>query len=233
MGKRSSTRGSRKRRTMLWSLIALGALAILAGLFTLIANLLITQGTDDFILASPENAPTAQCAIVLGARVYKDGTPAAMLTDRLEVGVQLYKLGKVDKLLLSGDHGRTDYDEVNVMLDYVVARGVPDIDVFTDHAGFDTYDTMYRARDVFMVKTAVVVTQGYHLSRAVYTARTLGLEAVGVGADLRPYLHHFRNEAREVLARVNAVLQLRITHPLPKYLGPRIPITGDGRATRG
>jgi SanA protein len=114
-----------------------------------------------------------------------------------------------------------------------VERGVPSEDVFTDHAGFDTYDSMYRARDVFLVKNAIVVTQGYHLSRAVYTARALGLDAVGVSADLRPYLHPLRNQAREILARLNAVIQLHITHPGPKYLGPEIPITGSGEATRG
>ena len=92
-----------------------------------------------------EEAPAAQCAIVLGARVYANGTPSPMLADRLETGIKLYKLGKVDKLLLSGDHGTTTYDEVNAMLEYALARGVPDEDVFTDHAGFDTYDTMYRA----------------------------------------------------------------------------------------
>ncbi len=228
MGKRS-----RGRRIGFWSLIAVGILVVLAGVFTLAANLVITQKSDEYIVASPEDAPHAQCAIVLGARVFQDGSLYAMTADRMDVAIRLYELGKVDKLLISGDHGTTTYDEVNAMLEYAVERGVPAEDVFTDHAGFDTYDTMYRARDVFMVQTAIVVTQSYHLSRAVYTARTLGLEAVGVGADLRPYLHPLRNEAREILARTNAFLQLHITHPGPKYLGPQLPITGDGTATRG
>jgi SanA protein len=227
------TQHSRKRRTLFWSLIAAGILVVLIGVATLVTNLVIIKGADDYIVASPEAAPHAQCAIVLGARVFKDGTPYAMVADRLEVAIQLYKLGKVDKLLLSGDHGTKTYDEVNAMLKYVVDRGVPDEHVFTDHAGFDTYDTMYRARDVFMVKSAIVVTQTYHLSRAVYTARIIGLEAVGVSADLRPYLHPLRNQAREILARVNAALELHLTRPQPKFLGPQIPITGDGKATRG
>jgi SanA protein len=228
MGKRS-----RRRRAVFWSLIALGIVVVLAGLALLVPNLIITRGARDYIVQSPEDAPHAQCAIVLGARVYPDGSPYPMLADRLETGIKLYELGKVDKLLLSGDHGQTTYDEVNVMLDYVLARGVPDEDVFTDHAGFDTYDTMYRARDVFQVETALIVTQDFHLSRAVYTARELGLEATGVVADLQPYGSETRNAVREVLARANAVLQLHITHPDPKYLGPLIPITGDGRTTRG
>ena len=217
----------------MWSLIASGILVLLVGLVVLIPNLVITRSVDDYIVENPADAPPAQCAIVLGARVYENGTPSPMLADRLETGVRLYELGKVDKLLLSGDHGQTDYDEVNVMLDYVLARGVPDEDVFTDHAGFDTYDTMYRARDVFEVTTALIVTQEFHLSRAVYTARELGLEVTGVVADLRPYYDEGRNAAREVLARVKAAMQLHITHPGPKYLGPVIPIDGDGRATRG
>ncbi len=228
MGKRG-----RRRRVLLWSLIAVAVLVLLTGLALLAANLIVIRGAHDYIAQSPEDAPHAQCAIVLGARVYADGKPYPMLADRLEVGIRLYKLGKVDKLLLSGDHGQTTYDEVNVMLDYVVARGIPEEDVFTDHAGFDTYDTMYRARDVFQVETAIIVTQGFHLSRAVYTARTLGLEATGVASDLRPYFNETRNATREMLARVKAILDLHITHPRPKYLGVAIPITGDGRATRG
>jgi SanA protein len=228
MGKRR-----RSRRVLLWSLVAVGILGVLAGLAVLATNLIIIRGADDYIVQDPEDAPHAQCAIVLGARIYEDGTPYPMLADRLETGIELYELGKVDKLLLSGDYGQKDYDEVDAMLEYVLARGVPDEDVFTDYAGFDTYDTMYRARDVFQVETALIVTQSFHLSRAVYTARTLGLEATGVVADLQPYSDEGRNAAREVLARVNAILQLHLTHPGPSYLGPVIPITGDGRQTRG
>lgn len=206
---------------------------VLAGLAVLVPNLIVTRSAAEHIVAAPAEAPQAQVAIVLGAKVYDDGTPAPMLTDRLETGIALYKLGKVDKLLLSGDHGQTDYDEVNTMLDYVLVRGIPDEDVFTDHAGFSTYDTMYRARDVFKVTKAVVVTQGFHLARAVYTARTLGLEATGVAADIQPYANERRFAMRDWLARVKAVIQLHITHPRPRYLGPAIPIEGDGRATRG
>lgn len=119
------------------------------------------------------------------------------------------------------------------MLRYVVERGVPDEDVFTDHAGFSTYETMYRARDVFKVTDSLVVTQRFHLARAVYTARALGLEATGVEADLRPYFDEKQLAFREWPARMKAFLQLHITKPGPKYLGPAIPIDGDGRATRG
>ena len=118
------------------------------------------------------------------------------------------------------------------MLQYVLQRGVPEEDVFTDNAGLCTYDTMYRARDVFQVETALIVTQDFHLSRAVYTARHLGLDAVGVVADLQTYRDEAPNAAREILARVNAIIELHITHPLPAKLGDPLPVTGDGRDSR-
>jgi SanA protein len=156
-----------------------------------------------------------------------------MVADRLATGVALYKAGKVQKILLSGDHGQTNYDEVNAMLKYCVDQGVPEQDIFTDHAGFDTYDSMYRARDVFKVNDCLVVTQGFHLPRAVYIARSLGLDATGVTADLQAYPNSWRFSLREWPARVKAFFQLHVTHPEPKFLGPAIPIDGDGGASRG
>ncbi len=228
MGKRS-----RRRRIVIWSSIGLGVIVVLFGLAALITNLVITRSAADSIVHDLRDAPPAQAAIVLGARVYPDGTPSPMLADRLETGVRLYKMGKVKKLLLSGDHGQTEYDEVNVMLAYVLARGVPPWDVFTDHAGFDTYDTMYRAIEVFQVRSALIVTQEFHLARSVYTARQLGLEATGVVADIQPYTNELRFRVREWLARGKAILQLHVTHPEPRFLGPPLPIDGDGRITRG
>lgn len=211
----------------------MGVVVVLLAAALLVSNLVITRSAASHIVATPEEAPVATAAIVLGARVFPDGTPSPMLADRLDTGIKLYKLGKVQKLLLSGDHGQTTYDEVNTMLRYVLARGVPDQDVFTDHAGFDTYDTMYRARDVFKVKSALIVTQKFHLSRAVYAARKLGLEATGVVSDIQSYPSEWRFHLREWAARVKAFMQLDITHPQPRFLGPEIPIDGDGRATRG
>lgn len=208
-------------------------LVLLLIILVLATSLLVTRSAGPHLVAKVEDAPKAKVAIVLGALVYNDGTPSPMLGDRLATGVALYKAGKVEKLLLSGDHGQTTYDEVNGMLEYCLAQGVPDEDIFTDHAGFDTYQTMYRARDVFEVTDCLVVTQEFHLSRAVYTARALGLEATGVVADIQPYANEFKNAARDWLARVKAFIQVELTHPEPTYLGPAIPIDGDGRATRG
>lgn len=183
-------------------------------------------------LVTVEEARPAQAALVLGAGVWADGTPSAVLEDRLEVGLALYRAGKVDKILCTGDHGTVDYDEVNAMRRYLEGRGVPTEDVFMDHAGFDTYDSMYRAREVFAVQSAVVVTQAFHLPRALFLARSLGLEAQGVSATLRPYVRQDWYELREVAARAKAFGEVLVARK-PRFLGPRIPITGDGRATHG
>lgn len=224
---------SPRRPLVFWPIIAVLVLLVIAVVLMLVPDLIMSSSTRSHIVVSPGDAPQAKVAIVLGARVYSDGTPSPMLADRLATGVELYKLGKVQKLLLSGDHGTTTYDEVNAMLRYCLERGIPDADIFTDHAGFDTYDTMYRARDVFKVTDALVVTQRFHLPRAVYIARTLGLQATGVVADIQPYTGEWRFALREWPARVKAFFQLHVTKPQPRFLGPVLPIDGDGRVTRG
>lgn len=172
----------------------------------------------------------AQAAIVLGAYVFPDGRPSTMVEDRLLAALELYQADKVDKILLSGDHGTTAYDEVNAMRRFLEEKGIPPEDIFMDHAGFDTYDSMYRARDVFQVRSAVVVTQGFHLPRAVWLARRMGLDAEGVVADRWVYDGARYYAAREILARVKAFAEWAVQRK-PVFLGPVIPITGDGRAT--
>ena len=175
----------------------------------------------------------ADCIIVLGCRVWSDNTPSAMLSDRLKRGVELYKAGAAPKLLMSGDHGREDYDEVNVMRKYAEEEGVDSKDIFTDHAGFSTYETMYRAKEVFKAKKVIIVTQSYHLYRAVYDAEKLGLEAVGVVSYERDYdsKQPYR-DVREFAARCKDFIYC-IFKPKPTYLGEVIPINGDGEMSRG
>lgn len=219
-------------------LIKAGAIAaILTALLTAGINawvILVTK-TDCYPSAArvPATKPgeqSYQAAIVLGARVWKSGRPSLVLRDRLATALELYRLGRVPKIIVSGDHGRNDYDEVNIMAAWLVAAGVPQEDVFLDHAGFDTYDTMMRAAKIFGLKRALVVTQGFHLPRAVYLARRAGIEACGVRADYRQYQGTIWNETRESLARVKCVLESLIQRD-PKYLGPTIAIEGDGRTT--
>ncbi len=170
------------------------------------------------------------CILVLGCGVKADGTPSLMLQDRLERSLQLYQLDVAPKLLMSGDHGRQDYDEVGTMKEFVVDAGVPSSDVFMDHAGFSTYESMYRAKDVFQAGKIVIVSQEYHLYRAIYIAQALGLDAYGVAADGEDYAGQWGRDVREVLARVKDFFT-SIWKPQPTYLGDAIPVNGNGDIT--
>lgn len=171
----------------------------------------------------------ADCILVLGAGV-RNGAPSPMLQDRIDCGIGLYKQGVAPKIIMSGDHGRKDYDEVNVMKDCAIESGISSEDVFMDHAGFSTYESMYRAKEIFKVEKMVIVTQKYHLFRALYIADKLGIEAVGVACDIRSYRGAEYREIREVLARTKDFFGC-IFKPEPTYLGEAIPITGDGNLT--
>lgn len=170
------------------------------------------------------------CIIVLGCQVTDDGRPSAMLNERLVRGIELYELGVAPKLLMSGDHGQDDYDEVNTMKKIAVEEGVPSEDVFMDHAGFSTYETVYRAKEIFKAEKVVIVTQEYHLYRALYIADKLGLEAYGVTSDQFVYSGQNRREIREILAR-NKDFFTSIFKPEPTYLGEAIPVNGNGNCT--
>lgn len=183
--------------------------------------------------SSVEDVPHAQAALVLGAEVKPNGSPSAMLADRISAAAELYHAGRVDKLLLSGDHGRWAYDEVGTMRRLLLARGVPAEDLFTDHAGFDTWDSAQRARRVFGVRSIVVVTQRFHMARALYAAQRAGLRASGYPADRRSYGRVMaRLHVRETIARVKVVAD-GLTGAAPRFLGPAVPIEGDGRESWG
>jgi vancomycin permeability regulator SanA len=153
-----------------------------------------------------------------------------MLEDRLRRGVELYKAGAAPKLIMSGDHGRTDYDEVNTMKQYAIDAGVPSEDIFMDHAGFSTYESMHRAKSIFCVEKMLIVTQEYHLYRAIYAARALGVEAYGVSCDYRSYSGQLYRDIREILARDKDFFTA-IFHPKPTYGGETIPVFGNGDLT--
>lgn len=192
----------------------------------------VKASTADRILTQEEAAAIqdADCILVLGCLVKNGGVPSDMLHDRLRMGVELYQLGAAPKLLMSGDHGRTNYDEVDAMKQYAVDEGIASADVFMDHAGFSTYESMYRARDIFQAKKVIIVSQEYHLHRALFIARGLGLDAYGVSADYRNYLGQTGREIREILARIKDI-GYTIFQPKPTYLGDAIPISGNGELT--
>ena len=189
----------------------------------------VHRTADGAIHAGIRDMPAAFTAIVLGCRVNGDD-PSRCLEERLQAALELYRSGRVQRLLLSGDHGTKGYDEVNTMKDWLVFRDVPEAHIFLDHAGFDTYDSMVRARKVFQVDNAVIVSQYFHLPRAVYLARAAGLRAVAFAAH-PPGGSACRGSAvREPLACVKAVLDARLAFA-PRYLGPPIPVHGDPGAS--
>ena len=169
------------------------------------------------------------CIIILGAGIWGD-KPSPMLEDRLLEGIKLYQNSVSDKIIMSGDHGRKEYDEVNIMKNYAIEKGIPSENIFMDHAGFSTYESIYRAKDIFEAKKVVIVTQEYHLYRALYIANQLGLEAYGVGADPRQYVGATFREIREILARDKDFIKC-IFKPEPTYLGDTIPVSGNGDIT--
>ena len=171
-----------------------------------------------------------QCILVLGCAVWADNEPSPMLRDRLDTAIALYRAGVAPKLLLSGDNSIVEYSEPDCMLQYTLAQGVPPEDIFLDFAGFSTYESIYRAHAVFKADRLIVVTQKYHLFRALKACDALGIEAKGVAANQQKYAGRYYREAREVLARDKDLFK-GIIKAKPTYLGDEIPIDGDGTAT--
>ena len=197
-----------------------------------VINAIVKGTVKDRILTMEAAAQltNVDCILVLGCGVRADGTPSDLLHDRLRRGVELFEAAAAPKLLMSGDHGRAWYDEVDAMKTFAVEAGVASDDVFMDHAGFSTYESMYRAKEIFQAKKIIIVTQEYHLYRAIYIAESLGMEAYGVSADYRGYSGQGQRDLREVLARVKD-FGTSLFQPKPTYLGEIIPIWGDGNLT--
>jgi len=203
-------------------------------------NSIVVSSTEDLVIGSLSDTKSLsgqeaarlkefepQCILVLGAGLSSDGTPSPMLKDRLDAGISLYLAGVAPKLLLSGDHGKKYYDEVNAMKKYALEAGVPPDDLFLDYAGFSTYESMYRAKVIFKVKRMVIVTQRYHQYRALYTAKGFGIESFGFSSDQQIYSGQASRDFREFLARNKDFIQM-LVKPEPTFLGPSIPITGNG-----
>ena len=203
--------------------------ALLCGIGALGIDYYVVKSTEKYIL-TPENAGEGyDCILVLGCGVHGD-TPSHMLEDRLLQGIELYEYGASEKMLMSGDHGKENYDEVNVMKDFAVERGVSAENIFMDHAGFSTYESMYRAKEIFTAEKILIVTQDYHLHRAIYDARAMDMEAYGVASNPRTYAGQLYRDIREILARNKDFLYC-IIKPEPTYLGDEIPVQGNGNVT--
>ncbi len=192
-------------------------------------NVIIHLTTRSYIYNSASEAPSAEVALIPGAAIKINGSLSPVFEDRADMAIKLYKINKVKKILVSGDNSTLNYNEVNPVRKYLIQNGVLDEDIFLDHAGFDTYSTVYRARDIFRVTSILIVTQSFHLPRAIFIAHALGITSYGVNADVGHLLT--RNYVREIFANEKAVLDL-IFRRKPKYLGDQIPVSGDGRNYR-
>ena len=212
--------------TVVISLILLCVLVVLA------INLRVVSVGKSCLLTveEAETLEDVDCIIVLGCQVRPDGRLSDMLHDRLTRALELYEKSVAPKLLMSGDHGGPYYNEVGAMKTFAVENGVPSEDVFMDHAGFSTYETVYRAKEIFQARKVVIVTQGYHLHRALYIAQQLGLEAYGVASDLRTYSSQAKQDVREMMARCKD-FGMCIFKPEPTYMGEAISISGNGDVT--
>lgn len=215
------------KKVLIYGIIIIAILMIIV----LGINLYVRASTNKQILGENDYTKLSDidCIIILGAGVWGD-KPSPILEDRLLEGIKLYQNNVSDKIIMSGDHGRESYDEVNIMKNYAIEKGIPSENIFMDHAGFSTYESIYRARDIFKAKKIVIVTQKYHLYRALYAANCLGLEAYGVGADPRQYSGATFRELREILARDKDFIKC-IFKTKPTYLGDTIPVSGNGDVT--
>ena len=215
------------KKVLKYGIIAIIIIAVIA----INISLYVKISTNKKILKEEDYKKLSDidCIIVLGAGIWNN-KPSPMLEDRLLEGINLYKNNVSNKIIMSGDHGRAEYDEVNTMKNYAIEKGVKSEDIFMDHAGFSTYESIYRAKEIFKAKKVVIVTQKYHLYRALYIAKQLDLEAYGVGADPRQYVGATYREIREILARDKDFIKC-IFKPNPTYLGETIPVSGNGDAT--
>ena len=206
-------------------------LCALIGIMMLSINFYVVNKTKSKIVTEKQakELENVDCILVLGAGIWGD-KPSPMLEDRLLQGITLYNNQTSSKIIMSGDHGKEEYDEVNVMKDYLIDNGIDSNNIFMDHAGFSTYDSIYRAKNIFQANDIVIVTQKYHLYRSLYLAKRLGLNAVGVSATLRDYTGSLKFEAREILARDKDFFKVMFK-PEASIMGDEIPVFGDGSVT--
>ncbi|MEI6124161.1 MAG: ElyC/SanA/YdcF family protein [Bacteroidota bacterium] len=191
-------------------------------------NIGVYTKSRDYIYTRADLIPQSYTALVLGASVYSSGRPSTVLADRLDKAIELYNCGKIKRFLLSGDHGKPFYDEVINMKTYLIDRGIPDSVIFTDHAGFDTYNSIVRAKEVFGVDSLIIVTQRFHLKRALFIARQKGLVVTGFVADAHTYPSMPYLMFRESFANIKAFIDV-LFHKKPLFGGKKIPIKGDSK----
>lgn len=214
-------------------IFVIAGIALLIGITAISLSVYMVKATEKNIFTADtfKNDEKADCILILGAGV-KDDKPKPMLRDRLLTGIELYKSGAAEKIIMSGDHGRADYDEVNVMRAFALEQGVRAEDIFLDHAGFSTYDSVYRAKNIFGAENIIIVSQKYHLYRALYISEKLDVKAAGVSANLNTYGGQLKRDIREIIARDKDFFKC-IVKPEAEIMGDKIPLDGDGSITLG
>lgn len=214
-------------------IFVIAGIVLLIGIAAVSLSVYMVKATEKNIFTADtfKNDEKADCILILGAGV-KDGKPKPMLRDRLLTGIELYKSGAAKKIIMSGDHGRADYDEVNVMRAFALEQGVRAEDIFLDHAGFSTYDSVYRAKNIFGAENIIIVSQKYHLYRALYISEKLDVKAAGVSANLNTYGGQLKRDIREIIARDKDFFKC-IVKPEAEIMGDKIPLDGDGSITLG
>ena len=214
-------------------IFVIAGIALLIGITVVFLSAYMVKTTEKSIFTADtfKNDEKADCILILGAGV-KDDKPKPMLRDRLLTGIELYKSGAAEKIIMSGDHGRADYDEVNVMRAFALEQGVRAEDIFLDHAGFSTYDSVYRAKNIFGAENIIIVSQKYHLYRALYISEKLDVKAAGVSANLNTYGGQLKRDIREIIARDKDFFKC-IVKPEAEIMGDKIPLDGDGSITLG
>lgn len=214
------------RKIVVWCFILL----VLMAVCVIGINIAVVSYAESYIACNSSVIEPMTVALVPGAAVWRGGRLSHVLEDRVITALEMYRKGQVKKILASGDHGRRRYDEVNAMKKFFIDGGVRPRDLFLDHAGFDTYSSIIRARDVFGVRDMYIVTQRFHLHRSLFIARQIGVNAKGICADRRSYVFGAWYHLREVFARLKAVMNV-LTKREPRFRGAFVPINGDGRAS--
>ena len=214
-------------------IFVIAGIALLIGIAAVSLSVYMVKATEKNIFTADtfKNDEKADCILILGAGV-KDDKPKPMLRDRLLTGIEVYKSGAAEKIIMSGDRGRADYDEVNVMRAFALEQGVRAEDIFLDHAGFSTYDSVYRAKNIFGAENIIIVSQKYHLYRALYISEKLDVKAAGVSANLNTYGGQLKRDIREIIARDKDFFKC-IVKPEAEIMGDKIPLDGDGSITLG
>jgi vancomycin permeability regulator SanA len=201
--------------------LKIGFIVVILAFFTPLIWIEISTKNEIY---TEQTAPKERIAIVFGAGVKKNGTPSDILKDRIQTASNLYTQGKIEKILMSGDNSISHYNEPVAMQKYAILLGIPEDKIALDYAGFRTYDTCARAKKVFMINQAILITQKFHLKRAVFLCKSMGIKSSGVIVNKNTYIDNIKLNIRDTLAKIQSFYEVYLIKHDPKFLGEEIPI---------